>query len=97
MNHCSCPRVGKILSLSLEWFCMAISMRQNSRDVFTYLGKTLLGLSLIGGGLGLFMDGSLTLVGGLLLRSLISGLSSVKQIHHIILLFYYYSFKRKMS
>lgn len=63
-------------------------MRQNSRDAFTYLGKTLLGLSLIGGGLGLLMDGSLTLVGGLLLRSLNSGLSSVKQIHHIILLLF---------
>lgn len=55
-------------------------MRQNNRDAFTHFGKTLLGFSLTGGGLGLLIGGSLTLVGGLLLRSLISGLSSVKQI-----------------
>ena len=33
--------------------------------------------------MGLLMDGSLTLVGGLVLRSLLSGLSSVKQSRHI--------------
>lgn len=49
----------------------------------THFGKTLFGLSLTGGGLGLMMGGSLTLVGGLLLRSLGSGLSSAKQNHHI--------------
>lgn len=49
----------------------------------THFGKTLLGFSLTGGGLGLLMDGSFTLVGGLLLQSLTSVLSSVKQIHHI--------------
>lgn len=51
----------------------------------THLGKGLLGLSLTGGGLGLLIHGSLTLVGGLLLRSFASGFSSVKQIYHIIL------------
>lgn len=60
-------------------------MTQNGRDVFTHFGKTLLGFSLTGGGLGLLIGGSLTLVGGLLLRSLISGLSSVKQIGNMTL------------
>lgn len=55
-------------------------MKQNSRDVFTHFGKTLLGLSLTGGGLGLLRAGILILVGGLLLKSITSGFSSVKQI-----------------
>lgn len=49
------------------------------QDNYTHLGKTLLGLSLTGGGLGLVMNGSFTLDGGLLLRSLMSCLSSVSQ------------------
>ena len=45
----------------------------------THLGRTLFGLSFIGGGRpGLLMDGSLTLVGGLLRRSFPSGFSSEK-------------------
>lgn len=52
---------------------------QSEMLCITHLGENLLGLSLIGGGLGLAMLGSLTLVGGLLLRSL----SSVRHIHQI--------------
>lgn len=65
-------------------FAWRLKARHNIGDalVSTHFGKTLLGFSLTGGGLGL-MDGSLTLAGGLLLRSLVSGLSSIKQIHHI--------------
>lgn len=48
-------------------------------DNYTHLDKTLLGLSFTGGGLGLVMNGSLTLDGGLLLMSLVSCLSSVNQ------------------
>lgn len=47
------------------------------QDSYTHLGKTLMGLSLTGGGLGLVMNGSFTLAGGLLLRSITSGLFSV--------------------
>lgn len=59
---------------------MGIGAEQKNLSCFgiTYFGKTLFGLSLTGGGPGLLMDGSLTLVGGLLLRSLASSLSSVK-------------------
>lgn len=84
MNPYSCLWVGGHI-LCLNWFFIEISRETQHQRCFgiTHLGKTLLGLSLTGGGLGLLMDGSLTLVGGLLRRSLTSGLSSVKQIHLI--------------
>lgn len=68
-------------------FALRLVMQENNFCV-TYFGKSLWGFSLTGGGEGL-RGGSFTLVGGLLLMSFCSGLSSVKQRHWVMSCFIY--------
>lgn len=69
----------KVLAKVLFCAFLKVPLLRQMQDIYTHLDKSLLGLSLTGGGLGLVINGSFILVGRLVLRSLVSCLSSVNQ------------------